>query len=76
MNSVGILTASLPVVIEAIRYPDHHDYGMLEMQYISERAISKEVVAMVTTIVFSNTSRPSVVFFSIFKKYNGIFLLK
>lgn len=36
-------------IIEAIRYPDHHDYGMLEMQYISERAISKEVVAMVTT---------------------------
>ena len=21
-------------IIEAIRYPDHHDYGMLEMQYI------------------------------------------
>lgn len=36
-------------IIEAIRYPDHHDYGMLEMQYINERAISKEVVAMVTT---------------------------
>lgn len=36
-------------IVEAIRYPDHHDYGMLEMQYISERAISKEVVAMVTT---------------------------
>jgi 3-deoxy-D-manno-octulosonic-acid transferase len=25
-------------ILEAIRYPDHHDYGMLEMQYISERA--------------------------------------
>ncbi len=36
-------------ILEAIRYPDHHDYGMLEMQYISERAASKEAVALVTT---------------------------
>lgn len=43
LSSIGI------DIVEAIRYPDHHDYGMLEMQYISERAISKEVVAMVTT---------------------------
>ena len=36
-------------ILEAIRYPDHHDYGMLEMQYISERAASKEAVALITT---------------------------
>ena len=36
-------------IIEAIRYPDHHDYGMVEMQYIMERAISKKVKALVTT---------------------------
>lgn len=36
-------------ILEAVRYPDHHDYGMLEMQYISERASSKKAVAMVTT---------------------------
>ncbi|MEG1345281.1 MAG: tetraacyldisaccharide 4'-kinase, partial [Acidaminococcaceae bacterium] len=34
---------------EAIRYPDHHDYGMLEMQYIMERAIHKNVTALITT---------------------------
>ncbi len=36
-------------IMEAVRYPDHHDYGMLEMQYISERASSKKAVAMVAT---------------------------
>jgi 3-deoxy-D-manno-octulosonic-acid transferase len=36
-------------IVEAIRYPDHHDYGMVEMQYIMERAISKHVTALVTT---------------------------
>ena len=36
-------------ILEAIRYPDHHDYGMIEMQYISERAASKEAVALITT---------------------------
>ena len=36
-------------ILEAIRYPDHHDYGMLEMQYISERAASLEAVALITT---------------------------
>ena len=50
MGCVGLVLACIGIdIIEAIRYPDHHDYGMLEMQYISERAISKEVVAMVTT---------------------------
>ncbi|MBR5797039.1 MAG: tetraacyldisaccharide 4'-kinase [Phascolarctobacterium sp.] len=34
---------------EAVRYPDHHDYGMLEMQYILERASSHNAVAMITT---------------------------
>lgn len=36
-------------IVEAIRYPDHHDYGMVEMQYIMDRAISKGVKALVTT---------------------------
>ena len=36
-------------IMEAVRYPDHHDYGMLEMQYINERASSLKAVAMVTT---------------------------
>ncbi|HIU63844.1 MAG TPA: tetraacyldisaccharide 4'-kinase [Candidatus Avacidaminococcus intestinavium] len=34
---------------EAIRYPDHHDYGMLEMQYIMDRAISCGVSALIIT---------------------------
>lgn len=36
-------------ILEAIRYPDHHDYGMLEMQYISERAKELKAVALITT---------------------------
>lgn len=36
-------------ILEAVRYPDHHDYGMLEMQYINELASRKEAVAMITT---------------------------
>ncbi|MFA7069041.1 MAG: tetraacyldisaccharide 4'-kinase, partial [Acidaminococcaceae bacterium] len=36
-------------IVEAIRYPDHHDYGMVEMQYIMDRAINKKVKALVTT---------------------------
>lgn len=36
-------------ILEAVRYPDHHDYGMLEMQYINELARRKQAVAMVTT---------------------------
>lgn len=36
-------------ILEAVRYPDHHDYGMLEMQYINERASSLNAVAMVAT---------------------------
>ena len=36
-------------ILEAVRYPDHHDYGMLEMQYNNERASSLKAVAMVVT---------------------------
>ncbi len=36
-------------ILEAVRYPDHHDYGMLEMQYINERASSLKAVAMIAT---------------------------
>ena len=36
-------------ILEAIRYPDHHDYGMLEMQYIGERASELAADALITT---------------------------
>ena len=36
-------------IVEAIRYPDHHDYGMLEMQYIGERASELQADALITT---------------------------
>ena len=36
-------------IVEAIRYPDHHDYGMLEMQYIGERASKLKADALITT---------------------------
>ena len=36
-------------ILEAIRYPDHHDYGMLEMQYIGERAAELNADALITT---------------------------
>lgn len=36
-------------ILESVRYPDHHDYGMLEMQYINERASSLQAVAMIAT---------------------------
>ena len=36
-------------IVEAVRYPDHHDYGMLEMQYIGERASELNADAMITT---------------------------
>lgn len=36
-------------ILEAVRYPDHHDYGMVEMQYINERASSLKAVAMIAT---------------------------
>ncbi len=43
LSSIGLK------IQEAVRYPDHHDYGMVEMQYISDRARGENVVAMVTT---------------------------
>ncbi|MGI6262976.1 MAG: tetraacyldisaccharide 4'-kinase, partial [Succiniclasticum sp.] len=36
-------------ILEAVRYPDHHDYGMLEMQYIGERAEELCADAIITT---------------------------
>lgn len=36
-------------LVETIRYPDHHDYGMVEMQYIVERALNQKAKALVTT---------------------------
>ena len=36
-------------ILEAVRYPDHHDYGMLEMQYIGERAEELRADAIITT---------------------------
>lgn len=42
--------ASLGVkLVEAIRYPDHYDYGMREMQYVLERAVKHGVHAIVIT---------------------------
>ena len=43
LSSIGV------DILEAVRYPDHHDYGMSEMQYISDRAQELAAVAMVTT---------------------------
>jgi len=34
---------------DAVRYPDHHDYTMAEMQCLMQKAIDKEVFALVTT---------------------------
>ncbi|MDO4177664.1 MAG: tetraacyldisaccharide 4'-kinase [Phascolarctobacterium sp.] len=36
-------------IVEAVRYPDHHDYGMVEMQYINEHAYYQNAVAIITT---------------------------
>lgn len=36
-------------LLEAVRYPDHHDYGMSEMQYINDRAKELNAVAVITT---------------------------
>lgn len=36
-------------VIDAVRYPDHHDYTMAEMQYIMQKAVDKNVRALITT---------------------------
>ena len=36
-------------IVEAIRYPDHHDYDTMEMQYIDERARELKADALITT---------------------------
>lgn len=36
-------------VVEAVRYPDHHDYTMAEMQEIMQKAVDNNVCALITT---------------------------
>jgi tetraacyldisaccharide 4'-kinase len=36
-------------IVEAIRYPDHHDFDMPEVQYIDERASELNADALITT---------------------------
>lgn len=36
-------------LVETVRYPDHHDYGMVELQYVTERAVEQKVSALITT---------------------------
>jgi len=36
-------------LLDSVRYPDHHDYTMAEMQYIMQKAVDKELCALVTT---------------------------
>jgi len=43
LSSIGVQ------LLEAVRYPDHHDYGMSELQYIDERAAELGAVAIVIT---------------------------
>jgi len=38
-----------PEVIKGVRYPDHHNYTMLEMQRVTELAVDLEVTAIITT---------------------------
>lgn len=35
--------------VESVRYPDHHDYTMAEMQHVMQLALDREVFAIVTT---------------------------
>jgi tetraacyldisaccharide 4'-kinase len=37
------------VVERGIRYPDHHNYTMLEMQHVMDLAVEQEVNALITT---------------------------
>ena len=37
------------MVVDAIRYPDHHDYTMAEMQFIMQKAVDNNVWALITT---------------------------
>lgn len=43
LSSIGV------DLIETIRYPDHHDYGMVELQYVTERAVQQKAKALITT---------------------------
>ncbi|MDR3561821.1 MAG: tetraacyldisaccharide 4'-kinase [Negativicutes bacterium] len=36
-------------LLDAVRYPDHHTYTMAEMQCIMQKAVDKELFALVTT---------------------------
>jgi tetraacyldisaccharide 4'-kinase len=36
-------------LVDAVRYTDHHDYTMAEMQCVMQKAVDKEVYALVTT---------------------------
>lgn len=36
-------------IVASVRYPDHHDYTMAEMQHVMQRAVDKGVFALVTT---------------------------
>jgi tetraacyldisaccharide 4'-kinase len=36
-------------VVDAVRFPDHHDYGLSEMQYIMQKAVDKGASALITT---------------------------
>lgn len=35
--------------VESVRFPDHHDYTMAEMQYIMQKAVDKNVYCLITT---------------------------
>ncbi len=45
-QSIGAFGAD---VVEAVRYPDHHDYTMAEMQRVMQRAVDSNAYALVTT---------------------------
>lgn len=55
-------------IVDTVRYPDHHDYGVLEMQSVTERAVAKNAYALVTTakdavkipteFIYSDRDRP------------------
>lgn len=36
-------------VVDAMRYPDHHDYTMAEMQDVMQKAVDKQAYALITT---------------------------
>ncbi|MBP2638353.1 MAG: putative 3-deoxy-D-manno-octulosonic-acid transferase/tetraacyldisaccharide-P 4-kinase [Firmicutes bacterium] len=36
-------------IVDAVRYPDHHDYTMAEMQYIMQKAVDSNAEGLITT---------------------------